>query len=145
MNSCVTDSPEPPVPARSRRILVADDDEDIRYLLSTVLAGAGYDVNAVSDGQQAWEALLHGHYDLLVTDNDMPRLTGIELIGRIRKAGMSLPVIIASGSFPMESVRDYPEIQMAAVLPKPFAAFQLLNAVRHVLQASCGYPVELIR
>jgi CheY-like chemotaxis protein len=124
---------------------VADDDEDIRYLLSTVLAGAGYDVNAASDGQQAWEALLHGHYDLLVTDNDMPRLTGIELIGRIRKAGMSLPVIIASGSFPMESVRDYPEIQMAAVLPKPFTAFQLLNAVRHVFQTPCGYPAELIR
>src|ERR1039458_9853176 len=109
MNSCVTDSPEPPVPIRSRRILVADDDEDIRYLLSTVLAGAGYDVNAASDGQQAWEALLHGHYDLLVTDNDMPRLTGIELIGRIRKEGMSLPVIIASGSFPVQRVRNDPQ------------------------------------
>src|ERR1017187_10595202 len=105
MNSCVTDSSEPPVLTRSRRILVADDDESIRYLLSTVLAGAGFDVNTASDGQQAWEAIFHGHYDLLVTDNDMPRLTGIQLIERIREARMSLPVIIASGTFPVERDR----------------------------------------
>lgn len=76
MNSCGTTSAERPIPARPRRILVADDDEAIRYLISTVLADAGFDVNAASDGQQAWEALLHEHYDLLVTDSHMPRLTG---------------------------------------------------------------------
>ena len=98
MNSCVADSSEPPVPAR-RRILVADDDEGIRRLISAVLARAGFDVNTASDGQQAWEALLHEPYDLLVTDNEMPRLAGVELIARIRDAGMSLPVIVASGTF----------------------------------------------
>jgi CheY-like chemotaxis protein len=106
--------------------------------LSTVLADAGFEVNAASDGQEAWEALLHERYDLLVTDNEMPRLAGIELVARMHKAGMSLPVIIASGSFPMERVRDYPELQIAVALPKPFRILELLNAVRHVFQASCG-------
>ena len=135
--SCVTDSSQPPVPVRQRRILVADDDKGIRDLISTVLAGAGFNVNAASDGQQAWEALLHEQYDLLITDNEMPRLVGIELIERIRDAGMSVPIIIASGSFTMEKVRDHPELQIAAALPKPFRIVELLDAVRHVFQASC--------
>jgi CheY-like chemotaxis protein len=106
--------------------------------LSTVLADAGFEVNAASDGQEAWEALLHKRYDLLVADNEMPRLAGIELIARIHEAGMSLPVIISSSSFPMERVREYPDLQIAAALPKPFRVFELLNAVRHVFQAPCG-------
>ena len=133
-----TDSSEPPVPSRTRRILVADDDEGIRHLISTVLARAGFDVNAAANGQQAWEALLHEHYDLLVTDNEMPQLAGMELIERIREAGMSLPVILASGTLSVERGRDYPPRPIAAVFPKPFDIFELLNAVRHVLQAPCG-------
>ena len=57
---------------RKRRILVADDDEGIRCLLSVALTLAGYDVNLASDGEQAWDTLSHDHYDLLITDNEMP-------------------------------------------------------------------------
>ena len=136
--SCIPDSSEPHVPIRAGSILVADDDEGIRLIISTVLAHAGFEVNAVSDGQQAWEALLDGHYDLLVTDNEMPRLPGMKLIERIREEGMSLPVIIASGTFPVEKVLNDPQLQIAAVLPRPFGTGELLNTVRHVLQSSCG-------
>lgn len=136
MNACGTSSAAPPIPARPRRILVADDDESIRYLISTVLAAAGFNVDAAPDGQQAWESVLHEHYDLLVTDNEMPRLAGIELIERIRDAGMSLPVIVASGTFPVEQAPNDPQLQIAAVLPKPFDTSELLNTVRHVLEAS---------
>jgi CheY-like chemotaxis protein len=138
MNSCGTSFPEPPLTSRPRRILVADDDEAIRYLLCTVLADAGFNADAASDGQQAWEALLHEHYDLLVTDSHMPRLTGIELIERIPESGRSLPVIIVSGIFPVEQVRNHPQLQIAAVLPKPFDTSELSNTVRHVLEASWG-------
>jgi CheY-like chemotaxis protein len=138
MNPRDTDGLEPPVLAHRPGILVADDDEGIRYLISTVLTSAGFDVNAASDGQQAWEALLHDHYDLLVTDNEMPRLRGIELIERIREAGMILPVIVVSGTLPLEQVRGLPLGQIAAVLPKPFDIGKLLDSVRHALQAWCG-------
>jgi DNA-binding NtrC family response regulator len=122
----------------TKRILVADDDEGIRHIISFVLAGAGFEVNAASDGEQAWEALHHEHYDLLVTDVEMPRLGGIKLIERIRKEGMSLPVIIASGTFPVERVGNDPQLQIAAVIPKPFDILELLDTVRHALQASSG-------
>jgi len=133
--SCIPDSSEPPVPIRAGRILVADDDEGIRLIISAVLAHAGFEVSAASDGQQAWEALLDGHYDLLVTDNEMPGLPGIKLIERIREEGMSLPVIVVSGTFPLDRMRNDPQLQIAAVLPKPFGTGELLNTVRHVLQA----------
>jgi DNA-binding response OmpR family regulator len=125
-----------PVPVHAQSILVVDDEEDIRHLISSVLASDGFDVNATADGEEAWEALQHEHYDLLVTDNEMPRLTGIKLIKRIRDAGMSLPVIVASGFLSTEGVRDYAQLQIAAVIPKPFNIGEFLTTVRTALRVS---------
>ena len=120
----------------ARRILIAEDDEIIRQIISDALVDDGHAVNAAADGEQAWEALRHDAYDLLVTDNEMPRLTGIKLIERIRKSGMSLPVIVASGSFSVESMRDHPQLQIEAVIPKPFGKSEFLDIVRNVLSSS---------
>ena len=121
----------------ARRILAADDDPILCRLISDFLVKDGFAVDTVSDGEQAWDALQHGHYDLLVTDNEMPHLTGVKLIERMRQAGMSLPVIMASTSFSVDSVRECPQLQIAAVVPKPFRRFELLNAVKTILP-ECG-------
>jgi CheY-like chemotaxis protein len=134
--SFIRDASRPPAVSRTRRILVADDDALIRQLMSSALSENGFEVNAVSDGEQAWDALCHEHYDLLVTDNEMPRLTGLKLVERIRDAGMSLPVIVASGTFSVERARNDPQLQFAAVIPKPFGLLEMLDAVKNVL-ASC--------
>jgi CheY-like chemotaxis protein len=115
------------------RILLAEDDPIICRLLSDVLEDDHFAVDVVFDGEQAWEALNHNHYDLLVTDNQMPHLTGLELIERIRKAGMSLPVVVASGSFSVQSARRYPHLHIAAVIPKPFGNVEFLDTVRNAL------------
>jgi DNA-binding response OmpR family regulator len=120
------------------RILVAEDDHVIRRLMSLFLMDEKFEVEAVSDGEQAWEALNQDDYDLLVTDNDMPRLTGINLITRIRKAGIRLPVIIASGTFSPESVPAYTDLNISAVITKPFGRLELLKAVRNALFSSSG-------
>src|SRR6185436_18496899 len=62
---------------RLASILYVEDDSAIRLCWSELLTCAGYSVTAVADGIEAWEALQSGRYDLLVTDNDMPRLTGM--------------------------------------------------------------------
>jgi DNA-binding NtrC family response regulator len=134
--SSVRDSSKPSDLIHARRILIAEDEEIIRWIISNTLADDGYAVNAAADGEQAWEALRHDSYDLLVTDNEMPRLTGVKLIERIRQSGMSLPVIVASGSFSVESVRDYPQLQIAAVIPKPFDKLEFLDTVRNVLSSN---------
>ena len=136
--SCVEHSTYSPEPIHPRRILVADDHEFIRQLVSTALVEDGFAVDCAADGEEAWEALRHEHYDLLVTDNEMPRLAGVNLIERIRSEGMSLPVIIASGTFPVERVRSDPQLQIAGALTKPFGIPQLLDSVHLVLPSFRG-------
>jgi CheY-like chemotaxis protein len=123
---------------RTRLILVADDDAQMRRLISLVLTTAGFDVRTVSDGEQAWEAVCREPYDLLVTDNDMPHLSGLNLIQRIRDAGLHLPIIIASGTLSAESAHDHPQLQIASVLTKPFSIPELLDAVNALSLLACG-------
>jgi DNA-binding response OmpR family regulator len=126
----------PPAPRSIRRILVADDDTFVRQAIFNALTRAGFDVNACSDGQQAWNTLLQDRYDLVVTDNEMPGLTGMQLIERIREAGLSLPIIVASGSLTTEGVTDYAQLHISAVLAKPFDIQELLTLVKVALRAS---------
>jgi two-component system, OmpR family, response regulator QseB len=139
--SAATNSSEPPIPIRLRRILVADDDEVILNLITSVLAEAGFEVDGVPDGQEAWEALLSQSYDLLVTDNEMPRLAGLELIERIRHTGKRLPIIVASGNLSEEGARDYPQLEITAVIAKPFSILAFLDLVKEAFQTSCGESV----
>ncbi len=83
---------------RAKRILVADDSITVRQLQKQLLESHGYDVQIAVDGMEAWNAVRLGEFDLLVTDVDMPRMTGIELVGRIREEPRlnDLPAIIVS-------------------------------------------------
>ena len=83
-----------------QQILVADDDPTIRRCSAEALMQAGYSVDAVGDGEAAWEALNARSYDLLVTDYMMPKLSGVELCRKLRAARMALPVILMSGTLP---------------------------------------------
>lgn len=83
---------------KRRRILVVDDSITVREVERTLLKNRGYDVDVAVDGMDGWNALRSGQYDLTVSDVDMPRLTGIELVSRIRADPRlkSMPVIIVS-------------------------------------------------
>ena len=63
-----------------QRILVVEDDAAIRRLNTEILTYSGYHVDAAEDGAVAWDALQQNNYDLMVTDNDMPKVTGVEFI-----------------------------------------------------------------
>jgi len=122
-----------PLPTPVQRILVAEDNETVRGLLFSVLTSEGFHVNVTADGEEAWDELHRQHYDLLVTDHEMPRLTGLNLIERLRNAGMRLPIILASGSLTPELAQDYAPLKIAALIPKPFDLWEFLNAVHDAL------------
>src|SRR5688500_19042305 len=71
------------------RILVAEDDRITRASLVRQLEAWGHAVTAAEDGLTAWEALGHVSFDMVITDWEMPRLSGVELIERIRAATLS--------------------------------------------------------
>lgn len=115
------------------RILVVEDDADIRRLNTEVLSDSGYQVDAAKDGVAAWQALNTDRYDLLITDNNMPRVTGLELIKKMRSEDMTLPIILMSGTLPMEELDRHPWLKIQATLLKPYTLAELLVTVKKVL------------
>jgi DNA-binding NtrC family response regulator len=109
--------------------LLLDDDPALSRLMAALLARAGYAVETGKDGEEGWAALKVGQYDLLMTDNDMPRLTGLDLVKRLRNAGISLPVIVVSGSEEVRTVADDDTLHLAAVMRKPFDPEDLITQV----------------
>ena len=83
---------------RRKRVLVVDDSLTVRELERKLLAQHGYEVEVAVDGMDGWNAVRTGHFDLLVTDVDMPRMDGIELVGLVKKNPnlKALPVMIMS-------------------------------------------------
>jgi DNA-binding response OmpR family regulator len=130
-------TPPEPGTAPPARILVVDDDESVRFLNALLLQRAGYEVDCATDGQSAWEILSGGHYDLVVTDHEMPRLSGLELVERMHTQHLEVPVIIVSGSF--EAIdHNEPGLNLAAVLRKPFHLSELVVLVGQTLALSPG-------
>jgi two-component system sensor histidine kinase and response regulator WspE len=83
---------------KQKRILVVDDSLTVRELVRKLLANRGYLADVAVDGMDGWNAVRASHYDLVITDVDMPRLDGIELAALIKKDPQlkSLPVMIVS-------------------------------------------------
>jgi CheY-like chemotaxis protein len=118
----------------SQRILVVDDDHDMRQLNVDVLTDFGYDVHAAKDGAAGWDLLLINRYDLVITDNQMPKMTGIEMIDRLRSAAIKTPVIMATGNLPVHEFTRRPWLYPNASLQRPFTSEVLLATVKKVLR-----------
>jgi CheY-like chemotaxis protein len=121
-----------------RRILVVDDNRDTRQLSVDVLVGSGYDAEGVADGANGWEALQNDSYDLVITDNQMPRMTGLEMIEKLRAARMTLPVIMATRYLPTHEFIRRPWLKPDAALERPFSTDALLATVKKILHPGNG-------
>ncbi len=117
----------------THRILVADDEEAIRRLIATVLGGSGFQVDTAENGAVAWEMLQAGGYDLLITDNSMPVMSGVELIKTVRTARIALPIIMATGTMPARELTEDPPFELSALLLKPYAMATLVKKVKEIL------------
>ena len=139
----------PPHAGVRRHILVVEDDPQLRRLNSLLLSRSGYDVDGADDGAAGWEALQAVSYDLLITDHLMPTLTGLELLIKVHGAGITLPVIMATGTPPEDAFQLRPWLRPAATLIKPYLVADLLRTVRRVLRqpenSADGFQVSSCR
>jgi DNA-binding response OmpR family regulator len=117
-------------------ILMVEDDRDIRRFNAEKLINSGYCVNAAKDGAAAWGALQLNSYDLLITNQYLPRLSGVELLHKIHTARMSLPVIMATRNLPTWEFTLHPWLLLATMLLKPYTYEKLLGTVKNVLHAA---------
>ena len=115
-------------------ILVADDSQEIcRFIEENVLVPAGYEVRSVGDGMSALTLAREIKPDLLITDQQMPNLTGIELIQRLRRDLPHLPVILITSEGSEWLVVEAMRAGAVDYLTKPFEAEHLLAAVGKAL------------
>jgi len=124
-----------PPDLHSPHILVVEDDDDIRRMNAEMLLQCGYLVDDAENGAVAWNALLSNSYDLVITDNKMPVLTGMELLEKMYAAQMAVPVIMVSGTMPWQELTESLWLQPVATLLKPYTFTELFEVVRMVLRA----------
>ena len=139
----VASAPTAPHASRPPRIVVAEDDPDIRELVAECLRREGYEVQEVSNGGELLVRIEDSLFlrrvpeqiDLFVTDINMPGYTGLEIITGLREAGMQMPVIIMT-AFASEENRSQAAALGAAFLHKPFDANRLCTLVRDALDVA---------
>lgn len=78
------------------RILIVDDEENIRLLYAEELAEEGHEVETAAGGEEALRKLAAGRYDLVTVDIKMPGMDGLELLSRIRERWLELPVVLST-------------------------------------------------
>jgi DNA-binding NtrC family response regulator len=130
---------------QEKRVLIVDDEPNVRLVLGTALGSVGYSVVEAEDGQKALEHLGAGgsSFDLALLDLQMPRMDGMELLSRLRDSGCLVPVVIltAHGSIP-EAVTA---MKRGAIdfLTKPITPEALRRVVAEVIARHESSPPEL--
>jgi CheY-like chemotaxis protein len=128
----------------AEKILVADDDRATRFAVSSMLKKAGYAVTAVKDGAQALRNIQRASFALAFLDIWMPKLTGLEVLARVR-TGKSHPkiIIMTSDSTPETLLRAIRE-QAYEYLSKPFPPKEAVELAERALKQDASPPIEVI-
>jgi two-component system response regulator QseB len=129
----------------ARRVLIVEDDREVRTMLERLLRDEGYQVDAVADGQAGLHRALVDSYDVMVIDRGLPAIDGLDLTRRLRGRGVATPVIILTA---YGSVVDRVEGLDAGAedyLVKPFDIDELLARLRALLRrhATLGETLRL--
>lgn len=123
------------ISGKSKRILLLEDESDLKYSLEFVLTLAGYSVDTAQDGLQARDLLRKSFqpYDLLITDIQVPGMTGLELLDEIKELGIELPVLTITGFGDKEMVVELLRRGCSEYLDKPFKPAELVDIVGKVI------------
>jgi DNA-binding response OmpR family regulator len=120
------------------RVLVADDNPDILFLLRTNLDAAGFETITVTDGELALRAIEEQHPDVLLLDLMMPVLDGWGVLERLEEQASDLPIIVVSASDSAANIQRATELGATGYVTKPFNLRGLTDMIRGVL----GEPTE---
>jgi signal transduction histidine kinase/ActR/RegA family two-component response regulator len=118
---------------RRGRILLVDDDDDVRSVAAAMVAELGYDVVTAAAGEEALRLLGEGGFELMVTDIAMPGMNGVELGRRARRLAPDLPILFASGYADVQTFGV--ELSDELVLRKPFRISEVAARLHHLLEA----------
>ena len=116
------------------KVLIVDDEKSIRITLSEILKNEGYETDSASDAEIALKVLEYQPYDIIVTDIIMPRLSGIDLIAKVREKWDNVQIIIMTGEPTVETAVKAVRLGANDYLTKPISKDDLLRVIRHAEQ-----------
>ena len=111
------------------KVLLIDDDESIRLMLSLVLAKDDYEVLPAEDGKKGIRLLSENRFDAVITDLDMPHVTGYDVIQTVRNQGQFIPIIVITGNYSRESEDKALGFGANECLKKPFDIDSIRSAL----------------
>ena len=111
------------------RILVVDDEEEIRRLLTGLLTLAGFNVAAAGSGREALASVEQEPPDLIILDLGLPGMDGLEILRRIRERGGAAKVVVLTGYGTAQRAREAMALGVRDLLGKPFDLDRLLRIV----------------
>jgi two-component system response regulator AtoC len=117
-----------------KRVLVVDDDHHARFLMASTLAREGYNVVPACDGLTALTELSKRHFDLVITDDRMPQLSGIEFLKQVRARHPRIPVILTATEIQEHTLTQ--DSRPFASAPKPFDEAGVVTVVRLAARAT---------
>jgi len=117
------------------RILSVDDEVSVATSLRFVFAGPRYQVTCANNGRSALAELdmAPDSYDVIIVDQKMPNLSGVEFVEAIRQRGITSKIIVVSAHLSMEVCEAYEKMNVSAIVPKPFNVEQLRSVVDRVV------------
>ncbi len=122
---------------RPVKVLIAEDNPDLRELMKDRLVFEGYDVITARDGQEAWELVRQQNPDVLLLDLMMPKMDGYQVLFKLRKCpppgAKYQPVIIISAKGELEDMRKGFELEADHYIVKPVDPKDILNGIKKVL------------
>jgi len=121
-----------------KTILLADDETHILNVVSIKLQNAGYEVITAEDGQEAYELARQRQPDLIITDYQMPLLSGVELCSKLRcePGTCDIPAIMLTARGFVISENDKTSGNIKQVIDKPFSPREVLASVHELLEAA---------
>jgi len=114
-----------------KKVLIVDDDKQIRNFLNDILKMSGYEVECASNGKEALRLLQCKKFDLLITDNKMPKMDGLELTKSIKNMNIDIKIIIISGE---EIEKSFTELGISEFFRKPLRYKNLLKSLERLAQ-----------
>jgi DNA-binding response OmpR family regulator len=118
-----------------KRILVVEDDAEMRSLLKDFFTEEGFEIDSVSNGSEAFRILVRELFDLVITDIRMPGLTGLDILPGIKKLQPNVPIIVIT-AFGSDEIRDRAMARGAtSYLEKPLRFPELRTMIREIISS----------
>ena len=122
----------------AKKILIADDDDEIRELLEFDLSSSGYFVKAVTNGVEAYNESILSHYDLIILDVMMPKMNGFDACLKIKEKNPNIPVLLLTAKGTIEDKTKGFDSLADDYLVKPFEIQEVLLRVRALLRRNAN-------